>query len=416
MKITPARLLLSAGHLVLEATVVLGMLFAALVLAQSVGWAIGTTFAYVAATLVLLAVIAVASPWVLAGAARVQERFGRETYGLAVPEHPVRRGGSGEEFSVSASSLAQFADRRNWWGFANAVVAVLTGTAVLLLAMAIGIGVGYLVRAIAHPSNVVAVFTVPVDRGTVIGVAIGAIVVGLGLIVGILPLFAILTRAMLVPSKEAELREAARAERDRRRHAISAADIEQGRLERDLHDGVQPQLVSVAMTLALAKRKLATDASAAEELIDEAIRTTKLSIGDLRALVRGMRPAILSDRGLDAALSALVSSSAVPVRLVNEVTDRADVTTELVVYFAVAESVTNAMKHSGATNIDVRIWRSEHGLRADIRDNGHGGALLTPGGGLQGVRERVAAAGGSMVFSSPAGGPTEIEVMVPCAS
>ncbi|WP_282852804.1 sensor histidine kinase [Gulosibacter sediminis] len=156
--------------------------------------------------------------------------------------------------------------------------------------------------------------------------------------------------------------------------------------------------------------------SAAEELIDEAIRTTKLSIGDLRALVRGMRPAILSDRGLDAALSALVSSSAVPVRLVNEVSDRADVTTELVVYFAVAESVTNAMKHSGATNIDVRIWRSEHGLRADIRDNGHGGAQLTPGGGLQGVRERVAAAGGSMVFSSPAGGPTEIEVMVPCAS
>jgi signal transduction histidine kinase len=74
------------------------------------------------------------------------------------------------------------------------------------------------------------------------------------------------------------------------------------------------------------------------------------------------------------------------------------------------------MKHSGATNIDVRIWRSEHGLRADIRDNGRGGALLTPGGGLQGVRERVAAAGGSMVFSSPEGGPTEIEVMVPCAS
>lgn len=416
MNITPARLLLTAGLLALEATVVLGALAVALLAVQTVIWTFGSAFAAIVAGLAALALLALAAPWVLAGAARLQERFGRDVYALAIPAHPLRSGERGGDFSVSASSLAQFTDRRNWWGFANALLAVVTGTAVLVFGGAIGYGVGYLVRAIATSASVVAVLTRPVDRDLVICTAIVVIVVGLALLVGSLVAFAALTAAMLVPSKEAELREAARAERERRRHAVEAADIEQGRLERDLHDGVQPQLVSVAMTLALAKRKLATDVPAAEELLDEAIRTTRMSIGDLRALVRGMRPAILSDRGLDAALSALVSSSAIPVRLTNEVPERFDAATELVLYFAVAESVTNAIKHSEATGIDVRIWRTEHGLRADIRDDGRGGATMTPGGGLQGVRERVAAAGGSMVVSSPEGGPTVIEVMVPCES
>lgn len=416
MNITPARLLLTAGLLALEATVVLGALAVALLAVQTVIWTFGSAFAAIVAGLAALALLALAAPWVLAGAARLQERFGRDVYALAIPAHPLRSGERGGDFSVSASSLAQFTDRRNWWGFANALLAVVTGTAVLVFGGAVGYGVGYLVRAIATSASVVAVLTRPVDRDLVICTAIVVIVAGLALLVGSLVAFAALTAAMLVPSKEAELREAARAERERRRHAVEAADIEQGRLERDLHDGVQPQLVSVAMTLALAKRKLATDVPAAEELLDEAIRTTRMSIGDLRALVRGMRPAILSDRGLDAALSALVSSSAIPVRLTNEVPERFDAATELVLYFAVAESVTNAIKHSEATGIDVRIWRTEHGLRADIRDDGRGGATMTPGGGLQGVRERVAAAGGSMVVSSPEGGPTVIEVMVPCES
>ncbi|NLT25044.1 MAG: sensor histidine kinase, partial [Microbacteriaceae bacterium] len=202
----------------------------------------------------------------------------------------------------------------------------------------------------------------------------------------------------------------------RRTQAMAAAEIERTRIERDLHDGVQPRLVSVAMTLGMAKRKLRDDPAGAERLIDEAHGSVKTAVTELRQLVRGIHPAVLQDRGLDAALSALVGRSAVPVDISVDLHRRYPNQVEAAMYFAVAESLANAAKHSGATSIRVLITEHAGSIWARIDDNGRGGARALPGGGLDGVHKRVTAAGGTFSLSSPEGGPTTIEVSVPCAS
>lgn len=201
-----------------------------------------------------------------------------------------------------------------------------------------------------------------------------------------------------------------------RQGAVAAADTERRRFERDLHDGVQPRLVSTAMTLGMARSRFDQDPAAARELVEEAHEEIKESITELRHLARGMHPAVLTDRGLDAALSAVASRSPVPVNLQVDLPARLDAETEAVLYFAVAEALTNVAKHSGATTAQVQITRGDQGVQARIVDDGTGAAGITPGGGLSGIRDRVRSAGGSFTLTSPAGGPTQIEVQVPCES
>lgn len=213
-----------------------------------------------------------------------------------------------------------------------------------------------------------------------------------------------------------ELREELTEVSGARQAAVDAASIERQRIERDLHDGAQPRLVSVAMTLGMAKAKLDSDPEAARALIEQAHADAKLAITDLRRLARGIHPAVLTDRGLDAALSALASRSPVPTRIEVNVPERPSAEVEAVVYFAIAEALTNVSKHSGAMTCRIAVVCTDGTLRAVVIDNGVGGARLDDGGGLAGIVARVRAAGGTLAIDSPAGGPTQLTLELPCAS
>ncbi|MDF2554675.1 MAG: sensor histidine kinase [Microbacterium sp.] len=227
----------------------------------------------------------------------------------------------------------------------------------------------------------------------------------------------IIVRAVLIPSREQQLVEAARTSDAQRAGAVRASEVERTRIERDLHDGVQPRLVSVGMTLGLAQQKIDDDPATARALIEEAHTSTKAAITELRQLARGIHASVLDDRGLDAALSALAARSHVPVQLDVRLPGRCDRAAETAVYFAIAESLTNAAKHSRASSCRVVVrLRDEGTLWARIEDNGIGGARVLPGGGLDGISNRVLGAGGTVRLDSPQGGPTALEVSVPCAS
>lgn len=217
--------------------------------------------------------------------------------------------------------------------------------------------------------------------------------------------------------KEAELVQRAQTSDRQRSGVVRAADVERTRIERDLHDGVQPRLVSIAMTLGLAQQKMETDTEGAKQLVNEAHASAKAAITELRQLARGIYASVLDDRGLDSAISALASRSHIPVHLDIVIEERCSRVAEAAVYFAIAESLTNSAKHSRASECRVVVRQRENGvLWARAEDNGIGGAKVLPGGGLDGITNRVVAAGGTVRLESPVGGPTTLEVSVPCAS
>jgi signal transduction histidine kinase len=222
--------------------------------------------------------------------------------------------------------------------------------------------------------------------------------------------------ALLSPNANDALRAQVSQLTETRARVVDAADAERRRIERDLHDGAQQQLVSLAMNLGRAKAKLDSDPEGAKELVAQAHQEAKDSITELRNVVRGVHPAVLTDRGLDAALSALAARSPVPVRVAVDVRERPSPTVEAVAYFVVSESLTNIARHSGATRAAVHIERDGDRLLVSVTDDGHGGATESPGGGLAGLRDRVAAVDGTFrLHSSPTGGTT-VTAEVPCAS
>jgi signal transduction histidine kinase len=197
---------------------------------------------------------------------------------------------------------------------------------------------------------------------------------------------------------------------------VSAAELR--RIERDLHDGAQQRLVALAMDLGLAKARLeaGADPQQATELVGRAHDEAKRAVVELRELVRGIHPAVLTDRGLDAALSALAARSPVPVTIDVQLDRRPSPPVEAAAYFIVAEALTNVAKHSNAGWADVRVRMNNGTLRIAIQDDGVGGAKVVPGGGLAGLADRVASAEGRWRLASPPGGPTSIMVELPCAS
>jgi signal transduction histidine kinase len=171
------------------------------------------------------------------------------------------------------------------------------------------------------------------------------------------------------------------------------------------------------MTLGLAQQKMDSDPDAAKALIAEAHTSTKAAITELRQLARGIHTSVLDDRGLDAALSALAGRSVIPVHLDVRLDGRCSRDTEAAAYFAIAEALTNAAKHSRGTEVRVVVRLRDDGmLWARVEDNGVGGARVIAGGGLDGIVNRVIAAGGQARLDSPNGGPTSVEVSIPCAS
>jgi signal transduction histidine kinase len=225
---------------------------------------------------------------------------------------------------------------------------------------------------------------------------------------------ALFAKWLLGPGDES-LREEVESLKESRSVAATIAETERQRIERDLHDGAQQRLVALAMDLGRAETQFDNDPVAARALLASAREEAAAALTELRDLVRGVHPAILSDRGLDAALSAVVARSSIPVELDVRVTSRPPAPVESAAYFIVTEALMNAIKHSGATSVHIDIVRTGDTLSISVSDNGAGGADPTKGTGLQGLRDRVTALGGWMQLISPAGGPTSVMVELSCA-
>ncbi|MFF5552365.1 sensor histidine kinase [Streptomyces olivaceoviridis] len=220
-----------------------------------------------------------------------------------------------------------------------------------------------------------------------------------------------MVRGLLSPSDELE-RRIAELESDRG-IVVDTAAADLRRIERDLHDGAQARLVNLAMGLGLAKEKLLEDPDAAAAMVAEAHGEVKLALQELRDLARGIHPAVLTDRGLDAALSAVASRCTVPVTVTVDLPARPAAAIEGIAYFTVSELLQNISKHSGARSASVDVWRSEERLLIQVRDDGRGGARLDGGSGMRGLADRLGAVDGLFVVDSPAGGPTVITAELP---
>ncbi|MFF1744427.1 sensor histidine kinase [Streptomyces mirabilis] len=222
-----------------------------------------------------------------------------------------------------------------------------------------------------------------------------------------------MVRGLLSPSDELE-RRIAELESDRG-VVVDTAAADLRRIERDLHDGAQARLVNLAMGLGLAKEKIlegqADETVAA--MVDEAHGEVKLALQELRDLARGIHPAVLTDRGLDAALSSVASRCTVPVKVTADLPTRPAAAIEGIAYFTVSELLQNVSKHSGARSASVDVWRTDERLLIQVQDDGRGGAALDGGTGMAGLADRLGAVDGLFVIDSPPGGPTTITAELP---
>jgi signal transduction histidine kinase len=228
---------------------------------------------------------------------------------------------------------------------------------------------------------------------------------------------AALARWLLSPPRDAQLKARVTELEVSRERVVDAAEAERRRIERDLHDGAQQRLVAVAMELGRAKARFADDVDAAAALVDQAHAEAKAALVELRDLVRGVHPPVLTDRGLDAALSGLAARCTVPVTVQVDVPVRPRPAVEAVAYFTVAEALTNIAKHSRATRASVIVDGGPGPagtLNIVISDDGIGGADPA-GSGLAGLADRLAGFDGALSVESPPGGPTIISAVLPCA-
>jgi signal transduction histidine kinase len=195
--------------------------------------------------------------------------------------------------------------------------------------------------------------------------------------------------------------------------AIDVQEAELRRIERDLHDGAQARLVGLGMSLGMAEQKLGSDPEAVRELLADARRGAGEALAELRDLARGIHPPILTDRGLEGAVTALVARSPIPVKLLVDVPRRPAGAVESAAYFVLSEALANVIKHARATHVAITIAQSDGVLVAEIVDDGRGGAD-SGGRGLTGLGQRVRALDGTLRVTSPEGGPTTLRAELPC--
>jgi signal transduction histidine kinase len=201
-----------------------------------------------------------------------------------------------------------------------------------------------------------------------------------------------------------------------RARVISASDDARRRLEHDLHDGAQLRLTWLALRLGDAAGIVRSESTLAGSLLEEAGHELQLAIDELRELARGIHPAVLVDLGLAEAIKSLALHSSIEVKLLELPAERLDAATETAAYYAVAEAIANAQKHSGASLVRVRVSYAGDTLRLGIADDGAGGAVERRGSGLEGMHDRAEAVGGTMRLTSPPGGGTRIEVALPASA
>ena len=228
--------------------------------------------------------------------------------------------------------------------------------------------------------------------------------------------------ALLGPARSEELAQRVESLARSRADVVAAADAERRRIERDLHDGAQQRLVSLAMNLGMARERFAGAPEPVRRAITDAHDEAVLALSELREFIRGLHPAVLNDRGLDAALSGLAARAPLPVRLRVDVSRPASPSVEAVAYFIVSEALTNVAKHAQATQAEVTVIRDGGVLRIAVTDDGSGGAAPAEGDdagagtGLRGLGQRAAAVDGTLTIDSPPGGPTVIAAELPCES
>jgi signal transduction histidine kinase len=316
-------------------------------------------------------------------------------------------------------------DKTGWKGLAYGVIMLPIGiinftVVVTMWALALG-GTTYPLWGWAVPTNFGD--NHPIHGWLKAGYITGNLVVGVAALIatphvirGLAAMDGGLIKGLLGGSPTAELRQRVETLTVSRDASVDIADTERRRIERDLHDGVQAQLVTLAMDLGMARQKLeAGDDSdpAVLALVERAHDDSKRAVSDLRNLVRGIHPAVLTDRGLDAAISALAARSPIPVEVNISLASRLPPTVESAAYFVIAEALTNAAKHSGASVVRVDGRVIDGLLQIEVRDDGVGGADVEHGGGLAGLASRLAALEGRLRVASPIGGPTTVLAELP---
>jgi signal transduction histidine kinase len=302
-------------------------------------------------------------------------------------------------------------DRATWrdtaWTTVNACAGWLLAAPAALAAYGlVGLAAGSVVPQVAFP--------IPCLLKTPAAVLVpaGAAIAAFGLLAAppLVRGYGRATRLLLAPTKQAEIDRLAEA----RAQAVAVAEAERRRIERDLHDGLQPLLVSLAVDLGIAEARFGKDPDSARSLVARAHADAKTAIEELRGLVRGIHPSVLDGRGLDAALSALIAGCPVHVTLRVDLPRRPDPVREAAAYYVAAEAITNITKHASARTATITVQAGERDLRVAVEDDGGGGARIDPGGGLAGLDARIRSIDGTFTVSSPPGGPTRVEAVIPC--
>jgi signal transduction histidine kinase len=351
----------------------------------------------------------------------VERARAKALLGLDVAPPPARNRGAG----IWPATRAFLTDPAGWKGLGYGVImlpiGILNFTAVVTL-WSVGLfGTTYPLWGWAVPAQ----FNDdhPIHGWLKAGFISGTFIVGVLVLIatplvirGLAAMDGGLIKGLLGGSPTAELRQRVETLTVSRDASVDVADTERRRIERDLHDGVQAQLVTLAMDLGLARQKLEAGADADPAvlaLVERAHDDSKRAVADLRNLVRGIHPAVLTDRGLDAAVSSLTARSPIPVEVNISLPSRPPAAVESAAYFVIAEALTNAAKHSGASLVRVDARAVGDTLRIEVLDDGRGGADVEHGGGLAGLAARVAAIEGRLRVASPIGGPTTVLAELP---
>ena len=361
----------------------------------------------VAYVLVVVAVPVVA-PWCVRALSALQRLRFRAVLGVELPvPPPPARGG------WPLRPLRPWGASATWRQLAYHLLALVIGGAggalVAVCWLALPIAAGFAVDLWAEGG-----------RGAA---ALGSVVLGVAVTLaapwvarGVAGVDEVAARALLGPGRADELTQRVQSLARSRAEIVAATDAERRRIERDLHDGTQQRLVSLAMHLGMARTSLTDADEPARQAIAKAHDEAVAALAELREFVRGLHPAVLNDRGLDAALPGIVARAPLPVRLRVDMASRCSPSIEAVAYFVVSEALTNVAKHARASHGEVTVERRGDRLLVVVSDDGQGGAAPAAGSGLDGLAQRAAAVDGTLAIDSPPGGPTRITVELPCES
>jgi signal transduction histidine kinase len=352
----------------------------------------------------------------------------RVTAGIAIAPHPKGPDRWPTPRAVAAAARSQAAWRQVFYHLlaapalaVAAMVAIATWLASLIYLFVYAYGWGLSAGSMLHRGlyadpntyHLPRILGLPVDVWlTAAGVA--GLFAAPWLTAGVQALDVRAARALLGPSRTSELEHRVEQLAQTRAGVVDAADAERRRLERDLHDGTQQRLVSLAINLGMARARAGT-AEEARQAIADAHEEAKSALAELRDLIRGLHPAVLEDRGLDAALSGVTARMPIPVRLTVDLPRRPAPVIEAVAYFVVSEGLANIVKHAQASQAEVVVSRAGDRLHIIVSDDGAGGADPSRGTGLTGLAKRAASVDGTFEIASPPGGPTLLTVDLPCA-